>query len=482
MAAADPPVIVWFRDDLRLSDNPALTEAAALRRPLFLLYVLDEESAGLRPLGGASRWWLHHSVAGLAADLERLGQHLVLRRGKAADILPDVAKATGAADLFWNRRYGAVSAIDDAVEAALRRAGVNIRSFKSNFLLEPDEVATQSGKPFRVFTPFWRAAIARGEPRAPLPAPRSLPPPPSVTGDALGDWRLLPTRPDWAGGLRKAWTPGARGAADRLEAFLDSLDDYAEGRDRPSEPATSRLSPHLRFGEVSPFQVIAALDRLPPSQSSGKFRTELGWREFAWHVAAQVPDLDRRNIRPEFDRFPWAKADPKLVAAWQRGLTGYPIVDAGMRELWRTGWMHNRVRMVVASFLSKHLLTDWRIGERWFWDTLVDADAANNPFGWQWVAGSGADAQPYFRIFNPVLQGEKFDPAGAYVRKWVPELARLPDRFIHKPWDASPLELAAAGVNLGKDYPLPIVDHARARARALAAFSAIGRNGETPSP
>jgi deoxyribodipyrimidine photo-lyase len=483
MAAADPPVIVWFRDDLRLSDHPALTEAAALGRPLVLVYVLDEESAGTRPFGGASRWWLHHSLAALSASLATHGQTLVLRHGAAADVLPSIASGTGATTVFWNRRHGVAPAIDVAAESALRKAGVAVRSFKANFLFEPDEVATQSGQPFRVFTPFWRAAMAKGTPRPPLPEPRSFPPPPAgVTGDDLDSWSLLPAGPDWAGGLREAWTPGERGAADRLDAFLDGIDDYVEGRDFPSEPATSRLSPHLRFGEISPFQIIAALDRLPPSRSSGKFRTELGWREFAWHVAAQVPDLDRRNIRPEFDRFPWSKADPKVVTAWRRGLTGYPIVDAGMRELWRTGWMHNRARMVVASFLSKHLLLDWRIGEAWFWDTLVDADAANNPFGWQWVAGSGVDAQPYFRIFNPVLQGEKFDPTGAYVRKWVPELARMPAKFVHKPWEASPIELAAAGITLGKDYPAPIVDHAKARARALAAFSAIGGKDETSSP
>ncbi|MBN9011062.1 MAG: FAD-binding domain-containing protein, partial [Rhizobiales bacterium] len=323
------------------------------------------------------------------------------------------------------------------------------------------------------------------EPRRPLPKPRKLPPPvEGVTGESIDALLLLPVAPDWSGGIRASWQPGEHGAAERLDAFADAVGDYGALRDRPDLPASSMLSPHIRFGEVSPFQVwhAAAGATARPSASAAKFEAELGWREFAWHILAQVPDMARRNIRPEFDDFPWAVPYEDDMWDWRRGRTGFPIVDAGMRQLWETGWMHNRVRMIVASFLTKHLLVDWRIGEEWFWETLVDADPASNPFNWQWVAGSGADAQPFFRIFNPVTQGEKFDPEGRYVRRHVPELARLPAAVIHRPWEAGPLELAAAGVTLGETYPLPIVEHASARERALAAFAKIGGKGGKPSP
>jgi deoxyribodipyrimidine photo-lyase len=469
------PALVWFRDDLRLDDNPALLAAAAENRPLVLLHLLDDESPLPRPIVGAARWWLHHSLDRLSEDLNRLGQRLILRRGAATEAIPAIAAEIGATIVFWNRRTGSGAALDSSVEVALGAAGITTRVYPANLMFAPERVRTKSGEPFRVFTPFWRAALASGEPDAPVPAPRTLPGPlPDVTGESLESLGLLPTRPDWSGGLRESWTPGEAAATHRLTDFIDDdIGDYAAGRDLPAKPATSLLSPHLRFGEISPRRVWAALDKARPTPSVGKFRAELGWREFAWHVLAEIPDLHERNFNAAFDRFPWRVPEPTLLQAWQRGRTGYPIVDAGMRQLWHTGWMHNRVRMIVASFLTKHLLIDWRIGERWFWDTLVDADPASNPFGWQWVAGSGADAQPYFRIFNPVLQGEKFDADGIYVRRWIPEIAQLPNRFLHKPWEASPLELSATGIALDRDYPAPIVEHAAARARALAAYDKV---------
>ncbi len=467
------PTIVWFRDDLRLSDHAALAAAAKREAPLICLYVLDDENA--RPLGGASRWWLAKSLCALDAQLSKLGQRLILRRGAAARVLPAFASETKADRLYFNRRYerAAIHA-DDAVIAAMKQLGVQGGTFAGNLLIEPDAIASASGGPMRVFTPFWKRLRAMGDPRLPVAAPKSLPPPVNVASDTLEDWELEPKTPDWAGGLRETWRPGAAAAQKRLRDFLADVSGYSDGRDYPADPATSRLSPHLRFGEISPVEIFHAArfaqDAGASPRDVEKFLGELGWREFSWHLLHHFADLPKRNLQHRFDAFPW-RSDAEGLRAWQCGQTGYPIVDAGMRELWHTGWMHNRVRMIAASFLIKHLLIDWRSGEKWFWDTLVDADPANNAASWQWVAGSGADAAPYFRIFNPVLQGEKFDSQGNYVRRWVPELARLPDKFIHRPWDAAPLELAEAGVSLGKTYPPPIVDHDAARKRALAAFA-----------
>lgn len=479
---APAPVLVWFREDLRLADNPALHHAAATGRKVVALFVLDEASRGFRPEGGARRWWLHGSLSSLARDLARRGVPLILRRGPAEAVVPDVVAETGAASVVWNRRYWqAAIAVDRALMAALRAEGVEVASFQASLLHEPWSVTTKSGDPFRVYSPFWRACLAAPEPRQPLPAPERIaawdgP----AASDRLDDWTLLPTRPDWAGGLRETWRTGEAAARERLADFLDEgLRHYADERDRPDRPVTSRLSPHLAFGEISPFQLRAAAlhaadaARHPPSRKAvDKFVSELGWREFSWHLLHHNPDLATRNFQPRFDGFPWS-TDTAALTSWRRGLTGVPLVDAGMRELWRTGWMHNRVRMVVGSFLVKHLLQDWREGERWFHDTLVDFDLANNTASWQWVAGSGADAAPYFRVFNPVLQGEKFDPQGLYVRRHVPELARLSDRYVHRPWEAPASELAAAGIELGRDYPRPIVDLGEGRERALAAFETL---------
>jgi deoxyribodipyrimidine photo-lyase len=478
------PVIVWFREDLRLADNPALHAARQTRQPLICLYIFDDRSHGLRPLGGASRWWLHGALKTLDESLRKHGGALHILRGPAQPLIEDLVVTSHANAVFWNRRYDAAGRhIDTAIKSALKERGIAAESFNANLLVEPWTIASKTGTPFKVFTPFWRALRASGEPDAPLAAPRTLmfhDLPKSIETLALADLRLEPRKPDWAGGLHVAWTPGEAGAQAALKHFLKSgLPNYATQRDRPDKPATSRLSPFLHFGHISPRQVWHAAQAAIMSGTSEagladleKFFSELGWREFSYHLLFHHPDLATKNFQERFDALDWHH-DAKALGAWRRGLTGYPIVDAGMRELWTTGWMHNRVRMVAASFLIKHLLIDWREGEEWFWDTLVDADPANNAASWQWVAGSGADAAPYFRIFNPVLQGEKFDPDAAYVRRWVPELTKLPTKVIHKPWTATQEQLAAAGVELGKTYPRPIIDHDSARKRALAAFEAL---------
>jgi deoxyribodipyrimidine photo-lyase len=478
------PCIVWFRDDLRLSDHPALHAASQTGAPVICLYVLDEVSTPLRapqarPLGGAARWWLAQSLRSLQAGLASIGTPLLLRRGPAAAIIAELARQTEAGAVFWNEIAQAPQrAVADQVIAELREIGVGSQSFPGDLLAAPTTIRGKDGRGLRVFTPFWRRLQALGDPPKPLPAPRALHPGPDLAGDTVESWRLEPSHPDWAGGLREGWTPGEPSGQRRLGEFLGAgAAGYASGRDRPDRAATSGLSPHLRFGEISPRQIwhaarFAADERPALAGDVDKFLSELGWREFGRHLLFDVPDLANRNLQPAFDAFPWRQDDAAL-RAWQRGRTGYPIVDAGMRELWHTGVMHNRVRMVAASFLVKHLLIDWRLGEKWFWDTLVDADPGSNPANWQWVAGCGADAAPYFRVFNPILQGEKFDPDGAYVRRWVPELARLPAGLIHQPWSAAPLELASAGVALGTTYPGPIIDHRAGRERALAAYRAL---------
>jgi deoxyribodipyrimidine photo-lyase len=478
---SDAPCIVWFRDDLRLSDHSALHAAAGTGRPVICLYVFDEtlRQPGSRPIGSAARWWLAQSLRALHKDLAALGVPLLLRKGSAASIIPELAHESGAGAVLWNTIAQAPHlATERGVTEALHDLGIEAQTFAGDLLATPENVRTKEGRGLRVFTPFWRRVQAMGAPPSPLPAPTHLRAGPSLTGETVESLRLEPTRPDWAGGLRETWTPGESAAQTRLKNFLGHrLSGYTGDRDRPYRDSTSGLSPHLRFGEVSPRQIwhaahFAAAEHPAQASDADKFLSELGWREFCRHLLFDVPNLNTRNLQPSFDAFPW-RPDEVALAAWQRGQTGYPIVDAGMRQLWHTGVMHNRVRMVVASFLVKHLLIDWREGEKWFWDTLVDADAGSNPANWQWVAGSGADAAPYFRVFNPVLQGEKFDPDGSYVRRWVPELAELPKKLIHQPWETAPLELAGAGVTLGKTYPQPIVDHRKGRERALKAYEKV---------
>lgn len=477
------PVIVWFDRDLRVRDNPSLAAAAATGQPVISVYVLDEETYGRWRPGAASRWWLHHSLAALERTLGSRGLPLVLRRGNAAAVIGELVKETAAEAVHWCRTYERTARIrNEGIKTALAGQGIAGRSFNGGLLREPWEVRTGDGGPYRVFTPFWRAVRAMGEPAPALSLPDRIKAPADVpAGDALEGWGLRPTAPDWAGELRAAWTPGEDGARARLADFLDrALRGYREGRDRPDREATSRLSPHLRFGELSPrtvwhaTQARAAADPSLAADAEA-FLRELGWREFCCHLLYENDDLPETPLRPEFVDFPWRRA-PLELRAWQRGRTGFPIVDAGMRQLWQMGWMHNRVRMIVASFLVKDLLIPWQDGEAWFWDTLVDADLANNAASWQWVAGCGADAAPYFRVFNPVLQGEKFDPDGAYVRRFVPELSALPTRWLHRPWEAPEEIRRAAGVDLGSTYPMPIVDHGAARRRALSAFAEIKRS------
>lgn len=453
------PSIVWFRDDLRLADNPALRAAVDRGGPVIGLFVLDEESAGIRPLGGAARWWLHHSLRSLGERLSERGGSLVLRRGPAGRVVQEFASQAGAGAVFWNRRYGGPErAVDAELKVSLRARGLTVGSFAGSLLFEPWTVQTGTGTPYSLFTPFWRACRSMPPPRAPLPEPREIAGPAATPpSEDLDEWMLLPTAPDWAGGLRGRWQPGEPAARDGLAEFLaDDLGDYDRTRDEPSAGATSRLSPRLRWGELSPHTVWH--ETIASGRGAGRFLSEIGWREFAAHVRYHHPDLATRNLRPEFDAFPWPELDPDRLAAWQQGRTGVPLVDAGMRELWQTGTMHNRIRMVTASFLVKNLLIDWRRGEEWFWDTLVDADGASNPFNWQWAAGSGADAAPYFRVFNPELQAKKFDPQGEYIRQWAPEYPS------------------------GQAEPDAIVDLGASRKAALAAYEQMRRQTRPASP
>ncbi|MGD0105380.1 MAG: deoxyribodipyrimidine photo-lyase, partial [Rhodopila sp.] len=440
-------------------------------RPVIPVFILDDPSAGSWAPGGASRWWLHHSLAALRQSLAGRGAELTLRRGDSVAIIAEIVDETGAAEVFtggsadpWARR------VDKAAADAL---GGRLHRLRTTTLFHPDSMRTKAGGAFSVYTPFANACLALGDPKPPTPAPAKLRAGKAPHSDRLEDWGLLPTKPDWAAGLREIWTPGEAGAMDRAEAFLThGLAGYAAARDRPAGDGTSMLSPHLHFGEISAAQLWHMAHRRPGGDGRQIFIRELLWREFCANLLWHNPGLPETPLKPEFGNMPW-RDDTAALAAWQQGRTGVPIVDAGMRQLWQTGWMHNRVRMIAASFLIKHLMIPWQDGEAWFWDTLVDADLASNAGNWQWVAGCGADAAPYFRIFNPVLQGRKFDADGDYVRQFVPELARVDKRHIHAPWEAPPDALAEAGVILGTTYPRPIVDLAAGRARALDAYASI---------
>lgn len=471
--------ILWFRRDLRLRDNPALAGALAGATHLVPLYIHAPTEEHPWSPGGASRWWLHHSLTALDRRLRELGSRLILAQGEdSLQVLKEVIAATGARRVYWNRLHEPPQlARDRHIEQALRSSGTECFGTNGTLLFEPDEILTAQKGPYRVFSAYWRRAIAQLAPTPAIPPPRQLPPvPPELAGLDLATLGLRP-RIRWDTGLADAWTPGEEGAWYEAREFLDRrLANYAEGRDRPDHRGTSRLSPHLHFGEISPRQLLGALvergidlDREP----AASFLRELGWREFAHHLLAFFPETPETPLDRRFVAFPWFDDDGARLHAWQQGRTGIPLVDAGLRELWTTGWMHNRVRMVAASFLTKNLRLPWQLGARWFWDTLVDADLANNTLGWQWVAGCGADAAPFFRVFNPIRQGERFDPNGDYVRRWCPELARLPNTYIHRPWMAPRDLLSQADLELGRDYPLPIVDLTTSRAAALAAWSAI---------
>jgi deoxyribodipyrimidine photo-lyase len=463
--------LVWFRQDLRIQDNFTLSEAVRTSGRVLPVYVLDDEGAGAWAMGGAARWWLHHSLASLGRDLAALGAPLVLRRGRSADVIPalaaeacaDSVHATTAHEPFWRD-------IDAEVAEILHAEGRTFTRHPGATLFDPDAVRTQTGGIYGMFTPFANAVRAGPPPAAPLPKPKKLHGADAPASDKLDAWGLLPARPDWAGGLRETWIPGERTADARMQRFLHAaVGNYGIGRNLPAQDGTSMLSPHLHFGEISPRTIWHASLRAGEGEHARTFRAELIWRDFSAYLLWHHRTLPEQPLRPAFAALAWRR-DPEGLHAWQRGQTGLPIVDAGMRQLWQTGWMHNRVRMIAASFLVKHLLISWEEGERWFWDTLVDADLASNAASWQWVAGTGIDAQPFFRVFNPVTQGEKFDASGAYVRRYVPELAGLPDRYVHQPWEAPPLELRAAGVELGKTYPYPLIGLAEGRQRALDVY------------
>ena len=453
------PVILLLRRELRLADNPALVAAIASGQPVLPVFVLDDASAGEWQAGGASRWWLHQSLRHFAADLAACGAKLVLRRGRIDVEIPRLMAEIGASAV-----HAGMPTEPWARETYRRlRAALDVKLIvhETSLLFHPDHIKTQTGTPYGVFTPFSRACLAQFPLAPPLPAPAWIAGHGGVQSDDLESWNLHPTAPDWSSGLQAAWTPGEAGAMARLTEFLaEGVASYAAQRDVPAVDGTSRLSPHLAWGEISPRQVVHDVADHP---ARAKFVSEVLWREFAANLLWQHRTLPSDPLRPEYAAMPW-RHDSASLRAWQRGQTGIPLVDAGMRQLWQTGWMHNRVRMVVASFLVKHLLIPWQVGEAWFWDTLVDADLAQNAASWQWVAGCGADAAPYFRIFNPALQGARFDPDGAYVRRFVPELAGVPDRFIHTPWLAP---------NPPRNYPAPIIDLAVGRDRALAAFASL---------
>ncbi|MDE0622894.1 MAG: deoxyribodipyrimidine photo-lyase [Bryobacterales bacterium] len=451
------PAIVVFRRDLRTADNAAL-RAAVADGPTLALYVLDDAADG-RPLGGAGRWWLHHAIVRLRGQLAELGVPLILRKGGQNTAVIDVAIATGARSVYWNRRYTPWGVrTDEALRSKLQRTGIVSDSFEGTYLREPQTLLSKQGTWFKVFTPFYKASLVMGEPSAPFPTPRpQAVPRTSAESESLEDWRLLPTAPNWASGLREAWAPEAHNAESRLHDFVNSrIDSYAQDRDRPDLDATSALSPYLAFGELSSRQLWHAARRIQrsgPEEGPGvdSFLRQLVWRDFCANLLYHSPKIVSQPFQERFNRFPWAD-DPVSLGAWQKGRTGYPWIDAGMRQLWVTGWMHNRVRMGVGSFLTKHLLLPWQHGEAWFWDTLVDADPAQNIANWQWVAGCGADAVPYFRIFNPITQGAKFDRTGRYLHEWQPA--------------ASSYEPGSAGVP-------PIIGHREGRERALAAFRSL---------
>lgn len=459
------PVIVWFRRDLRLADQAAFV-AAAKAGPVIPVFVLDDETPKHRRMGGASRWWLHHSLASLADQLAQAGSRLILRRGVAADVIASLAQEMHAAQVHCLRHYEPWWRNAERSLKATLPEGCALVKHDGNYLMPPGSVTTGSGQPYKIYTPFWRALEQHMPPPAPLPAPQRLAAPQAwPDSDRLEDWGLLPHAPDWATGFGAEWTPGEAGAAQRLADFLGRARRYEESRNLPSIEGTSRLSPHLHFGEISPATIWhAAMDA---GGSVETFLKELVWRDYGQNVIVQFPDYGKANAREAFDSMPWRDPADAAVAEdirrWQQGRTGYPLVDAGMRQLWATGWMHNRVRMIAASFLIKHLLVDWRVGESWFWDTLVDADYGSNATNWQWSAGSGVDSNMFVRIMAPLTQSEKFDAAG-YIRQWVPELAALSDSAIH--------DTEAAG-KFVKGYPKKIIGHKEARDRALNAHAAI---------
>lgn len=467
-----------FRNDLRINDNPALSAAAHSGQPLILLFIMDDADEN-RKIGRASQWWLHHSLQALNKDIQKRGGSLIFRRGDTLKILDEIIIEAKVNELFFSRAYEPTQKLTEESIYAKWHQQIEIKRYGGYLLFEPEHIRTGSDQPYKVFTPFWKTCLKQLEPR--VTKQHSLesmtPSKINLRHDNLDEWGLLPTKPDWSGGLRDNWQPGEAGAHKALKKFLQTgLKNYNEDRNRPDRLGTSRLSPHLHFGEIAPTRIWHEAKQYTNTHEDHRdgmmsFLRELGWRDFSTHILFHWPDIPTKPFRAEYQSFPWKK-NKKALTAWQKGQTGFPIVDAGMRELWHTGWMHNRVRMIVASFLVKHLLIHWHEGEQWFWDTLVDADLANNAASWQWVAGSGADAAPYFRVFNPILQGKKFDPNGDYVKHWLPEIRQIPSKFIHEPW-----LMPTGEVGIASDYPSPIIEHEVGRKAALDAFKQFKENG-----
>lgn len=482
--AKQPPILLWFRRDLRLSDHQGLTSALDSDCPIIPLYIYSDEEK--RTTGSASKWWLHYSLKNLEASIRGLGGEFIKRQGDPSGVIKSICQETGAScihastcfDPFWQ-------GLDKNITRVLGSHGIEFKRFPGQLMWNPRDIRNKSGKPFQVFTPFWKHLTQLSPPAKPLPSPRTWPKQQRAMpkSDPLEAFDLLPST-QWDSGFHSEWMPGENGAKAQIDRFGSiGLKDYPSQRDFPGVEGTSKLSPHLHFGEITPSQIYHHLINHQPHHGASSntvmqstYMKEMGWREFAHHLLHHFPHMTQRPLRQEFDAFPW-RHDEAMLRAWQKGQTGYPIVDAGMRELWTTGWMHNRVRMIAGSFLVKHLLLDWKQGAEWFWDTLVDADSANNTMGWQWIAGCGADAAPYFRIFNPITQSLKFDANGTYIRKWIPEISALSDKDIHTPWTVDPMVLQMAGIKLGKTYPTPIVNHTIAREVALDAYQQMRQTG-----
>ncbi|OJU82236.1 MAG: deoxyribodipyrimidine photolyase [Chlamydia sp. 32-24] len=470
-------IIIWFRQDLRVEDHPALQEAIDKSHHIVPLYIYSEEEKNKWKIGAASKWWLHHSLESLSNDLKSLNLKLIIRKGDPEEELKKIIKESQSKAVYWSRMYEPFTIKRDTKIKQALSQGIEVKTFKSSLLFEPWDILNKQGKPFQVFTAFWKSCLAKEssfelskiskKPSISTPKLHSL---------TIDELELLP-KIHWDKGIAATWHPGTANAKKYVKEFIEKeIVNYKEDRDFPSLPGVSHMSPYLHFGEISPKMIWQmALEKHDFAKEESYLR-QLGWREFGYHLLYHFPFTTENPLQENFTKFEWVKNESHLKA-WQKGKTGYPFVDAGMRQLWKTGWMHNRLRLVVGSFLVKDLLINWKEGSKWFWDTLVDADLANNTLGWQWVGGCGADAAPYFRIFNPVLQSEKFDPKGEFIRKWIPEIAALPDKWLHKPWEAPEDELRKAGITLGDNYPYPIVNHEEARKKALEKFNTIKAQG-----